>query len=384
MSAPLAEKFKVIMTCSVFEPGYRGGGPIRSVAHMIDHVPPGVDLTLIVSDRDLGAENPYPGLSGRWIRRGAAKIYYLNARSVWQWFHLWKTIRESAPDLLYVNSLFEPRFSVAPIIATRLRMISTRTVLIAPRGELSPGALEIKAAKKKYFLRIWSSLVKGMNIGWHASAELEAQHIRSNFPGATVVVNQDQSGLPEDPLKPQQSLASHARFIFVSRISRMKNLDAALVAFRDVERRVEFDIYGPIEDRGYWEQCQSLIEALPANVRVAYGGELAPDEVRTKFAEYDAFIFPTRGENFGHVIAESLSASCPVICTDQTPWTALLANGGGRIIDSHESGSLGAILSAIASSTAADRLHARRMSGEAFRRWRGQSEVRNIFDVIRS
>ena len=106
--------------------------------------------------------------------------------------------------------------------------------------------------------------------------------------------------------------------------------------------------------------------------------------MRTKFSEYDAFVFPTRGENFGHVIAESLSASCPVVCTDQTPWTAVLAGGGGRIIGSQAAESLEAILSAIASSTAADRLHARRMSGEAFRHWRRKSDEKTIFDVIRS
>lgn len=277
MSTPAADKLKVVMTCSVFEPGYRGGGPIRSVAHIVDNAPGDVDLTLIASDRDLGAESPYPGLSGRWIRRGAAKVYYLNANSVSQWYSLWKSIRQSPPDLLYVNSLFDPRFSVAPIIATRLGLISTRTVLIAPRGELSPGALGIKATKKKYFLRIWASLIKGLNVGWHASAELEAQHIRSSFPGAAVAINQDQSGLPEEPLEPRQSLDSHARFVFVSRISRMKNLEAVLVALRNMEQGVEFDIYGPIEDQDYWKECQSLAEGLPVNVRVAYRGELTPD-----------------------------------------------------------------------------------------------------------
>jgi glycosyltransferase involved in cell wall biosynthesis len=46
--------------------------------------------------------------------------------------------------------------------------------------------------------------------------------------------------------------------------------------------------------------------------------------VREVFSRYDAFVLPTLGENVGHVIAESLSASCPVICSDETPWTDLL------------------------------------------------------------
>ena len=32
---------------------------------------------------------------------------------------------------------------------------------------------------------------------------------------------------------------------------------------------------------------------------------------------------PTRGENFGHIILQSLSVGCPVIISDQTPWKDL-------------------------------------------------------------
>ena len=64
----------------------------------------------------------------------------------------------------------------------------------------------------------------------------------------------------------------------------------------------------------------------------SYRGELAPEAVRSTFARYDMFVFPTQGENFGHVIAESLSASCPVICSDETPWSPVLRAGGGAVL----------------------------------------------------
>jgi glycosyltransferase involved in cell wall biosynthesis len=40
------------------------------------------------------------------------------------------------------------------------------------------------------------------------------------------------------------------------------------------------------------------------------------------FRQYDLFVFPTRGENFGHVIIESLSVGTPVLLSDRTPWRA--------------------------------------------------------------
>jgi glycosyltransferase involved in cell wall biosynthesis len=42
--------------------------------------------------------------------------------------------------------------------------------------------------------------------------------------------------------------------------------------------------------------------------------------VANTLKDYDAMLMPTLGENFGHIILESLCASCPVIISDQTPW----------------------------------------------------------------
>jgi len=46
-------------------------------------------------------------------------------------------------------------------------------------------------------------------------------------------------------------------------------------------------------------------------------------------AAYHLFLLPTRGENFGHAILEALSAGCPVLISDQTPWRGLESSGIG-------------------------------------------------------
>ena len=40
-------------------------------------------------------------------------------------------------------------------------------------------------------------------------------------------------------------------------------------------------------------------------------------------------LFPTFGENFGHVIFEALAAGCPILLSDQTPWRGLKEKGCG-------------------------------------------------------
>ena len=84
-----------------------------------------------------------------------------------------------------------------------------------------------------------------------------------------------------------------------------------------------------MENNAYWEECQQLIAELPKNITVKYAGELPHHELEKLIVAHHAFILPTRGENFGHAIFESLSAGCPVLISDQTPWNGLeQANAG--------------------------------------------------------
>jgi glycosyltransferase involved in cell wall biosynthesis len=53
-----------------------------------------------------------------------------------------------------------------------------------------------------------------------------------------------------------------------------------------------------------------------------------PDAVATLRA-YDLFFMPTRGENFGYALVEALIAGCPLLTSDQTPWTDLESKGVG-------------------------------------------------------
>jgi glycosyltransferase involved in cell wall biosynthesis len=109
----------------------------------------------------------------------------------------------------------------------------------------------------------------------------------------------------------------------------MKNLDYALRVLSRNITPVRFDIWGTIEDAGYWRSCERLVQDLPNNVQASYRGVAHHEEVLNILAGYDLFFLPTRGENYGHVIAESLSVGTPVLVSDQTPWRELAEHGVG-------------------------------------------------------
>ena len=97
----------------------------------------------------------------------------------------------------------------------------------------------------------------------------------------------------------------------------------AIELLASIRGKISFDIYGPVDDHDYWLSCEKLIARMPGNIQVRYLGPLSHDVAQRKFSEYHFFLFPTLSENFGHVITESLSAGCPVVISDQTPWSGL-------------------------------------------------------------
>lgn len=124
------------------------------------------------------------------------------------------------------------------------------------------------------------------------------------------------------------------KIIFISRICEKKNLLGAIKIISNLtEFPIQFDIYGNIEDKEYWKSCKKELEKLPINIKWKYQGECDSNNVIETLANYDIFLFPTFGENFGHVISEALLAGCVAVISDQTPWLDLDNYKCGNVIN---------------------------------------------------
>ena len=87
-----------------------------------------------------------------------------------------------------------------------------------------------------------------------------------------------------------------------------------------------------IEDGKYWNKCQTKLKELPTNIIWQYKGIAEAEKVIDIFSEYDVFLFPTCGENYGHVIFEALAGGCIPLISDQTPWNDLEAHNCGKVL----------------------------------------------------
>lgn len=324
----------VLVISDLFLPGYRGGGPIRTLANLIDHCRSYFHFRVVTRDRDHLATHPYPGVKvNEWQELYGCEVMYLSPRRCLL-NSLRKLIRSAPHDIIYLNSFFST-LSIKVLLLWRVGLIPQKPLILAPRGEFSPGALTTRRSKylkKIAFIHLSKLLNFHKGILWQATSEMEKRHILTYFRGKIViapnlparVVNTSTSTISPAPKQP-----GRADLIFVSRIAVKKNLDYVLELLQQVSGEVVFDIFGPIEDPAYWKKCTSLINQMPPNVKVRYCGEIRHDAVAAAFARHHFFLFPTRGENFGHVIVESLAAGCPVVTSDQTPWRDLEKNGAG-------------------------------------------------------
>lgn len=318
----MSGKLKVLCVTEYFLPGFKGGGPIRTLANLRELLAGEVELAIFTRDRDLGSDAPYPGIrTNTWLEAKGGPVFYADP-SCFGIRGLRRAMEGRRFDVLYLNCFFGYRSSIQMCLASR-KSGRTLPILLAPRGSFSEGALAIKPLRKRIFLALARSLGLYRNVHWHASTALEAQDILRQFPKAgdrihlaadPVVVDLEAAGGAQ-PKRP-----GHLRIAFISRISPMKNLDGLLRTLAAVRCPVELGIYGPVEDEAHWQICRELIGALPPNINALFHGPIAPDEVSATFARHDLFAFPTHGENFGHVIFESLRAGTPVLVSDQTPW----------------------------------------------------------------
>ena len=318
-------KPRILCFVAYYLPGYRSGGPVRTIANLVDHLGAEFEIFIITRDRDALDTDPYPDvLVDEWNQVGTARVFYASKRYL-TFSGVAKLMRETKHDAIYLNSFFSFEFTCLPLLARRLGIAPFRQCLIAPRGEFSKQAIALKAVRKKTYLNFVKLVRLYSNLKWQASSELEIRDIRRimNIHPRDIFLAPD---MPPNsyPIKSQirSRGKGYLRIVFISRISPMKNLDFLLKALKRVSSQIELGIYGPIREPGYWATCEKLIKELPNRVKAEYKSELQPFEVISIFSDYDLFVLPTRGENYGHVILESLMAGTPVLISDQTPWRA--------------------------------------------------------------
>lgn len=314
------KKPKILVFIRFYLPGYKGGGPIKTIRNLIDKTSQELSYKLVTSDRDLYSDSRYDSIiPGKWKTLSNSEVFYSEPgpKGTWQIINI---LAKETYDLIYLNSFFSIRFSFLPLFVAK---VLRQRVVLGPRGEFSQGALNIKPIRKRVFISFFRTLRFHKSTVFQASTNFEANDIRKIFGESVNIKVAEDIGSNEFAEFSSIQDRSHLFAVFVSRISPKKNLLGALEILKLVKNNIYYHIYGPIEDIEYWKQCKRVIETLPNHVQVEYKGDLDPSDVVPTLSGYDVFFFPTQGENYGHVITEALCAGLPLLISNTTPWREL-------------------------------------------------------------
>jgi hypothetical protein len=220
---------RILTFSSEYLPGSLGG-TVRAVEGVVFHLGRQHQFHVFARDRRAGATSPYDGVTpGRWQTVGNAAVYYAPPADLAP-RRMAEIVRSVDADAYYLNSFLSPAFASLPVMLRWLGAIPHRPTVMAPRGELHPGTLRLKRAKKAMFLQVARRLPAYRDLVWQAGSMVERDHIRRQFTGARVAVARDLTALagctpaaPPAPKKRGQLSIAH-----LSVISPGKNLLAAL------------------------------------------------------------------------------------------------------------------------------------------------------------
>lgn len=307
-------------------PGYKDGGPLRTIINVTDALGDEYDFYIACLDRDHGDREAYPNiLRNEWNLIGKAKVWYVAPGG----FTTELLIKlASQVDMVYCCSFYDD-YGYKTLLLKKQRKI-TCPVVVASMGVFSKGALSHKALKKKVFINGCKMMGLFKGITWSVTSELEAEDAKREIgKNIKYIIAED---LPRTSVPGR--IKKHDKLLkvcFLSRICEHKGLDIVIEALSRIENKnIEFSIFGPIQDQNYWNTCLKKLEHL--NLLWTYKGDVQSEDVQNVLSTQDVLILPTKSENYGHVIFEALSVGCIPIISDKTPWNIVKTKCAGYVV----------------------------------------------------
>lgn len=375
---------KVLIFASYYLPGYKAGGPIKSIRNLLSALQEKAEFYLITSDRDIGDTEPYSDIPlNTWVNKEGIFVNYLSPG--YRYLKgIYQALTNSQCDTVYFNSLFSFRFTILPLFICRILNTGKR-IIVAPRGELGTGALRLKQRKKTIFIACAKAIGLYRNVTWHATSKQEMADIAA-FAGrdSDIRLAANITALNNgQEIVNRSHTATMTRLVFLSRISPKKNLLTLLLALKQVKSEIALDIYGPLEDTKYWQSCEQVIAELSTDKHIRLLGPVNSERVVATLAQYNVFVLPTRNENFGHVILEALEAGCYVMTTTDTPWSALTDMEAGFIFRHDDGDALARAIEDYAAKSSTEKLTLSNNARDYFQRYiREQQAVSDMVLVL--
>lgn len=313
-------KKTILIFTDHYLPCKTSGGPVITVQNMIRNYHDRYDFYIVCLNRDLDSNEEYPFKTNEFLARENYHCMYVREFNN----SIFNMLISRNFDVYYCLGTYS-KYTRFFLSKKNQNKIGDSLLVIAPMGNFSSGAMAIKHFKKKMFFTLYKRKFNSKKITWSFTSSLElkeATHVLGDNIISTAHICPDPIFFDDRFInKPFDDKSD--TFVFISRICQKKGLLDGIRALKKMDVSCSLDIYGSVEDVEYWNKC--LSEAKDTKIYLQYKGEKNHDEIVMTFSKYRFFLFLTKGENFGHVIFESLNGGClPIVTKSVTPWDNLL------------------------------------------------------------
>jgi glycosyltransferase involved in cell wall biosynthesis len=331
-------KTKILIAIDWYRPAHKAGGPITSIENLVNLLgdEENLEFYIICGLFDYGTAEPLPVEQETWVKVGKAQVQYWDPKRLS--LNTWKqVIQQLKPDVVHMQGLWSIKFSILPLLAAQSlsKAMPTFKIIVSPRGMLTPQALKQKRWLKAPVAWILKRLNAYKNVVFHSTNDQETKEILNYMGGVGNPILQ-MPNVPRSLYRENRGYAktpNHLNWVFVGRISPEKNPMLLLQALQMLDLPTTGYFIGGYQNEPYFSEFQNAISNLPIQHKVKYLGELGVDEITEQLTHCDLLINTSISENFGHAMAEALSAGVPILVGPNTPWQDLWEAKAGEVAE---------------------------------------------------
>jgi glycosyltransferase involved in cell wall biosynthesis len=206
-----------------------------------------------------------------------------------------------------------------------------KKLIITPMGIYEPWSLNQKKLKKKLALFFYQKKILNKCDAIHTTSHVESENLKKITNNSNII--KIAHGIEKNDNQGEKIFFQNKKkkALFFSRIHKKKGILDLVSTWKKINP-IDWDlhIYGPDYD-GY----KKRIDEIKDNINSIYIHDAIFDEKKKIkiFQNCDLFILPSKSENFGYVILESLNCGLPVMTTTKTPWKEIEEQNAGWIIN---------------------------------------------------
>lgn len=260
-------------------------------------------------------------------------LHFLSGSQLFPWASKREFVRiltEVAPDVVHTNSCWEPLDAYCLLWAHSRGLATVYTL---------HGMMEPFIMRRHYWMRKVPALAVYQGRALRAADRVVATSARERDNFMALGYNSKVTVIPNciqlDGISLKTDWTVRRTILYLSRLHPVKGIERmleAVAAIRSALVGYRIVIAGSGEP-AYVASLQAMTHRLGIAHLVEFKGHVTGAAKWALYRSADFLVLPTNTENFGMVVAESLSVGTPVITTKGAPWEELATQACGLWVD---------------------------------------------------